>query len=85
MQHFHVSKEWYDCQCLGFLMCVQMLMYAIAHRGCTNIVRESAEKVELWRRVPCHTRRIEPTSVLPVVFGLKTHTHTKKKKNLKEE
>ena len=51
-------------------MCVQMLMYAIAHRGCTNIVRESAVKVESGRKIPCHTGRIEPP-VLPVVFGLK--------------
>ena len=21
VQYFHVSKQWYDCQCLGFLTC----------------------------------------------------------------
>ena len=35
---------WYGCQCLGFLMCAQMLMHAIAHEGCMNAVKESALK-----------------------------------------
>ena len=33
LQYFCVSKQWYGCQCLGVLMCVQMLMHAIAHGG----------------------------------------------------
>ena len=34
VQHFHLSKLWYGCQCLGFLTCAQMLMHAITHGGC---------------------------------------------------
>ena len=34
--YFCVSKQWWGCQCLGFLTCAQMLMHAIAHRGCAN-------------------------------------------------
>ena len=37
--YFHVSKQWYGCQCLGFLSCVQVLMNAVARRGCTDTVR----------------------------------------------
>ena len=33
VQYFHVSKQWYGCQCLGFLTCAQMSMHAIAHGG----------------------------------------------------
>ena len=31
-----------SCQCLGFLTCVQMLMYATTHEGFTNTIREYA-------------------------------------------
>ena len=55
MQYFHVSKQCYGCQCLGFLTCVQMLIHAIAHGGCTNTVRESALKVGSGRKILCRT------------------------------
>ena len=55
VQYFHVSKQWYGCQCLGFLMCVQMLIHAIAHGGCTITVRESALKVGSGRKILCLT------------------------------
>ena len=38
------TVEWMPV--LGFLTCVQMLMHAAAHRGCTSTVRESALKVD---------------------------------------
>ena len=38
VQYFCVSKQWYHCQCCGFLTCAQM-MHAIAHRDCTDTVR----------------------------------------------
>ena len=44
--YFQVSKQWYSCQCLGSLMCKQMLMHVIAHRGFTDTVRESALKAD---------------------------------------
>ena len=39
VQYFHVSRQWHGSQCLGFLTCTQMLMYAITHRGCTHCIR----------------------------------------------
>ena len=36
VQCFPVSKHCYGCQCLGFLTCAQLLMYATAHEGCTD-------------------------------------------------
>ena len=58
VQYFPVSKDWSDCQCLGFLTCTQMLMHAIAHGGCTDTVRESALKADSGRKVPCRTREL---------------------------
>ena len=29
-------RQWHGCQCLGYLTCAQMLMHAIAGRGCTK-------------------------------------------------
>ena len=40
----------------GYLTCVQMLMHAIVHGGCTDTVRESAQKVDSGRKIPCLTR-----------------------------
>ena len=31
------------------------LMLAIAHEGCTDTIRESALKVDSWRKIPCRT------------------------------
>ena len=36
VQYLHVFKQWYGCQCWDFLMCIQMLMHAVAHRSCTK-------------------------------------------------
>ena len=36
VQYFRVSKQWYGCQCLGFLTRAQMLMHVIAHGDCTR-------------------------------------------------
>ena len=47
VQYFHVSKQWYGCQCLGCLTCAHMLTHAAAHGGCTDTVRESALKLTL--------------------------------------
>ena len=45
-----VSKQWYGCQCLGFLTCAQMLMHVIARGGCTDSVKESALKITSRRK-----------------------------------
>ena len=53
---FLVSKQWYGCQCLGFLRCAQMLMHVIERGGggegggCTDTVRKSAWKLTLGER-----------------------------------
>ena len=39
----------------GSLTCAQMLMHAIAHRGVRTHVRESALKVDSWRKIPYRT------------------------------
>ena len=39
---FCVSKQQYGCQCLGFLVCTQMLMHAMAHGLCGHLKRVCA-------------------------------------------
>ena len=46
VQYFRVPRQWYGCRCLRLLTCTLMLMYTIAHRGCTDTVRESALEVD---------------------------------------
>ena len=66
VQHFCVSSQWYGCECLGFLICAQMLMHAIAHRGCTDTVRESALRAD-WEKNPWSHWGIEqPISIVSV-------------------
>ena len=50
---FHLSKQWYGCQCLGFLRCMQMLMHVIAFRGCMSL-QESALKIDPGRKIHAH-------------------------------
>ena len=64
VQYSRVFKQWYNCQCLGFLTYTQMLMHAIAHGGCTDTVRGSALKVDSGRKNPLPYRGSEPASVL---------------------
>ena len=59
-----VSKQWvYGCHCLGFLTCVQTLIFLrhpTAHRGCVNTIRQSALKVGLQWKIPCCTWEPNP-------------------------
>ena len=55
VQYFSVSKQWYGCQCLGFLMCAQLLMYAIVQGGCMDTIRKRALEVDSGREIPCCT------------------------------
>ena len=50
VQCLHVSKQWCDCQSLGFLTCAQILMHMIAHWGCTDTLRESALEADPGRK-----------------------------------
>ena len=60
VQHFHLSRQWYGCQSLGFLTCAQMLLRAIAHGGCTDTVRESALGDNSGRKIPCRNADSNP-------------------------
>ena len=69
VQYFPVSRQWYGCQCLGFLTCTQMLMHAIAHRGCTDTVRESALKAD-WDKNPLPYQGLKPVPVFAPGFSV---------------
>ena len=67
VSYFHVSKQWYGCQCLAFLTCAHMLRHVIAHRGCSDTVRQSALEVD-WEKNPLSHQGLEPKSVLCLAF-----------------
>ena len=51
-----MSKQRYSCQCLGFFKLAPILMHAVAHRGCTDTVRESTLEVDRGEKsfaAPC--------------------------------
>ena len=51
MQHFHVSKQWYGGQQLGFLTCAQMLHMQQHTGGCTDTGKEPApSETQLWQK-----------------------------------
>ena len=60
VQCFPVSRQWYGCQCLGFLTWTRMLMRAIAHGGCTDTVRVCTESWLSGRKNPCRTGNSNP-------------------------
>ena len=70
LQHFRVSTQWHGCQCLGFLLCAQMLTHAIALRGWTNTVRESALNADSRRKNPCQTVKSNLHQYCPWLFTL---------------
>ena len=53
---FSFTKQRCGCQCFRSLTCTKMLMHAIAHKGCTDIVGESGLKVDSGIKIPCGTR-----------------------------
>ena len=53
-------------------MCAQMLMHAIAHRGCTDAIRESALKADSGRKDPVPHQALKPVPVLHLAFQLDT-------------
>ena len=68
VQYFPVSRQWCGCQCLGFLTRARMLIHAIAHGGCTDVVRESALAVDSGWKIPRWSGGLEPVSVLHLAF-----------------
>ena len=68
VQYFHAFKQWYVCQCLGFLMCTQLLMHAIAHGGCMATIRESALKVDSREKNGLLHWRLKPMIILHQAF-----------------
>ena len=56
VKYFRVSKQWYSCQCLGFLTLSQMLMHAITDEGSTDtVIRESALEAGCGPKIPSRT------------------------------
>ena len=72
VQYFHVSRQWYGCQCLGFLTCAQLLIQAIAHRGLYGHCKTKRVCPEdgFWEKNPLLHWGLEPTSVLHLGFQL---------------
>ena len=71
VQCFPVSRQWYGCQCLGFLTCRQMLVHAIAHGDCTDTVDESALEADFGRKMPnCGTGDSNPRQYCAQLFSL---------------
>ena len=60
---FLCVRQWHGCQRLGYLTCAQMLMHAIAGRGCTKTMRESAVKADPGRKICCCTGERKHVSV----------------------
>ena len=63
MQYLCATKEWFGCQCLGFLMCAQMLIHAIAHGGCADNVRVCTWS-RLWEKNPLPHLGLGPAWIL---------------------
>ena len=68
VQHFYMSKQWYACQCWGFLMCTQVLMHVIAHGGCMDTVRVCTGSW-LEGKIPCCNRDLNPLLYCTWVFS----------------
>ena len=64
-----VSRQWYGCQCWGFLRWTPTLMHAIARRGCTDTVRESALEVDSGRKILCRTGNSNPCQCCAWLFS----------------
>ena len=54
-----MSKQWYSCQCMGFLTRAPILIHAVAHRGCMDTVRESALELD-WGKNPLLHHALKP-------------------------
>ena len=61
---FPVSKHWSGCRCLGSFTCAMMLVHAIAHEGCTDIVR-----ICTGRKILCRTGDSNPRQYCAWLFG----------------
>ena len=59
-----LSRQWYGCQCSGFLTCTQLLMHAIAHRRLYGHRKGVCTGSRLWAKNPLPHRGLEPASVL---------------------
>ena len=73
VQYPCVSKQWYSCQCLGFLLCTQMLKNATAHSSCSDTLRQSALEVYSSRKISCCTRDSNPHLYYAWLFRCSTN------------
>ena len=46
-----------------------VLVHTIAHWGCTDTVKESALKVDFWRKILCRTGESNPRQYCAWLFG----------------
>ena len=60
---YSVASVW------DFLTCTWMMMQAIAHWSCKNIIRGSALKGDSGRKIPHHTRELNPNQSSTWLFG----------------
>ena len=75
VQYFRVSRQWYGCQCLGFLTCAQKSMNAIAHKGLYGHRKRVCTGSWLWGKNPSPHRGLEPASVLRLSFSVGRSTN----------
>ena len=68
---FHESQWWYDCQCLGFLTCTQMLTHAM-HTGAvqTQKDRESALKIDWEKNLFLQARNLGVLGFIYCIFSV---------------
>ena len=82
------SKQCYGSRCLEFLMCAQVSMHAIAHKGCMHTVRESALEADPERKIPCDTGDLNQSpycaQMLMHAIAHKGCTHTVRESALEE-
>ena len=75
VQYFRVSQRRpYGCQCWGFLTCAQMLMHAISHGGCTDIVSLHRELTLGEKSLASRGTRTR-VSIAPGGFSVGRSTH----------
>ena len=75
VQYFRVSKQWYNCQCLGFLTCAQKSRNAVAHKGLYGHRKRVCTGSRLWEKNPLPNWGHEPASVLRLAFSIGRSTN----------
>ena len=74
-QYFHVSKQCYGNQCMGFLTRTQMLLHreVVGIWGLCRHCKRVCTGSGLWEKNPLPQRGLKPASVLRLVFQSDTY------------